>query len=34
LEFTFTGAEELAVRLRSVARLAEQARFQRIMERE
>jgi hypothetical protein len=34
LEFTFTGAEELAARLRSVARLAEQARFQRIMERE
>jgi hypothetical protein len=32
LEFTFAGAEELAVRLRSVARLAEQARFQRIME--
>jgi hypothetical protein len=34
LEFTFAGAEELAVRLRDVARLAEQARFQRIMERE
>jgi len=34
VEFTFAGAEELAVRLRSVARLAEQTRFQRIMERE
>jgi hypothetical protein len=34
LEFTFVGDEELAVRLRNVARLAEQARFQRIMERE
>jgi hypothetical protein len=34
LEFTIVGAEELAVRLRNVARLAEQARFQRIMERE
>ncbi|MCG6945137.1 MAG: ParB/RepB/Spo0J family partition protein [Deltaproteobacteria bacterium] len=34
LEFTFAGAEELAIRLRSVARLAEQAKFQRIMERE
>lgn len=34
VEFTFAGAEELAVRLRSVARLVEQTRFQRIMERE
>jgi ParB-like chromosome segregation protein Spo0J len=34
LEFTFVGDEELAVRLRNVARLAEQARFQRIMESE
>ena len=34
VEFSFAGAEELAVRLRSVARLAEQTRFQRIMERE
>ena len=33
LEFTFEGDEELAVRLRNVARLADQARFQRIMER-
>ena len=34
MEFSFAGAEELTVRLRSVSRLAEQARFQRIMERE
>lgn len=33
LEFTFEGDQELAVRLRNVARLADQARFQRIMER-
>lgn len=34
LECTFEGAEELAARLRDVARLADQPRFQRIMERE